>query len=725
MKKPRIKNPINPYRDNVQGKANEPITVAGLLDNAKRVLGDEAPSGDWTLGEIYNRLEENAPRIAIIGGSADHPAHILDFQTVSRAAIKIWEEGGVPFYFSTPVLCDGTAQSNIGMSYSLQSRNAIAEIVVNQMEAHSYHGAFVIQGCDKQPLAVLSGLAHLDRVRRLRDEAPVFATFSPSHVLRGGEVPKALQEELLKVATKATEMGHQNIADDLHDALSYILQCSSNTQFQGVLERAVNVGVITHEQHKDYEKQLAIHTCDAAGGICAFHGTGNSSRDAMAGFGMVHPNLELLTSPPTKEQLDPAIESLFSLINRIECGVADIVGANIANAIRIHSAGGGSSNLMMHIVGAMVYAGYNFSLFDIERIQQEHPIPDLFSYSLTEGRDIFVLAEQTCSGLIRGMETLFYELINNGVPMDVDAITVTGQTWRERLSNTENLSADGVKENQIILSKPRRLFSGVDVLRGNFFESAVVKISGMTSKQLDQFDEKASFVLYFENESSANEQLLNEQLLDELKERRGFRYEHLLQMWKHNQPETFHESVGLDYDALFNRMVKDRTLKLTIVISGQGPEAFGMPEMFTPMQHINANRHVKAIATLISDGRYSGVSYGAAIGHMTPEAYRGGGLLYLQEGDLLLLRFRSKHIELLDPTEFANGNVVLYQGVLAVDRADLGAERKAAMKQRQRLVAATNRFIGCTDASEGVVPLAVKEDAEIPFSHTKQNLVRL
>jgi dihydroxy-acid dehydratase len=725
MKKPRINNPVNPYRDNVQGKANEPITVAGLLDRAKRVLGDEATKGDWTLGEIYNRLEENAPRIAIIGGSADHPAHILDIQTVSRAAIKIWEEGGVPFYFSTPVLCDGTAQSNMGMSYSLQSRNAIAEIVVNQMEAHSYHGAFVISGCDKQPLAVLSGLAHLDRVRRRRGEAPVFATFSPSHVLRGGEVPNDLQEELRAVAAKATEMGHQNIADDLHDALSYILQCSSNTQFQGVLERAVNVGVITHDQHKEYEKQLAIHTCDAAGGICAFHGTGNSSRDAMAGFGMVHPNLELLTSPPTKEQLAPAIESLFSLINREECGVADIVGANIANAIRIHSAGGGSSNLIMHIVGAMVYAGFNFSLFDLERIQQEHPIPDLFSYSLTEGRDIFVLAQQTCSGLIRGMETLFYELINNGVPMDVDAITVTGQTWKERLSNTENLSADGVKENQIILSKPRRAFSGVDVLRGNFFESAVVKISGMATKQLDQFDEKASFVLYFENESSANEQLLNEHLLVELRERKGFRYEDLLQMWKHNQPETFNESEGLDYDALFNRMVKDRTLKLTIVISGQGPEAFGMPEMFTPMQHINANRQVQAIATLISDGRYSGVSYGAAIGHMTPEAYRGGGLLYLQEGDLLLLRFRSKHIELLDPTEFANGNVVIYQGDLAADRAELGAERKAAMKKRQRLVAASNRFIGCTDASEGVVPLEVKEDAEIPYFYTKQNLVRL
>ena len=75
------------------------------------------------------------------------------------------------------------------MSYSLQSRNAIAEIVVNQLEAHSYHGAFVIQGCDKQPLGVLSGLALLDRVRRYHGEAPVFATFAPSHVLKGGEIP--------------------------------------------------------------------------------------------------------------------------------------------------------------------------------------------------------------------------------------------------------------------------------------------------------------------------------------------------------------------------------------------------------------------------------------------------------------------------------------------------------------------------------------------------------
>jgi dihydroxyacid dehydratase/phosphogluconate dehydratase len=724
-KKPRINNPHNSYRDNVQGKANEPITVAGLLDRAKRVAGHTYTglNTDWTLEEIYNRLEENAPRIAIIGGSADHPAHILDIETVSRAALKIWEEGGLPFYFSTPVLCDGTAQNNMGMSYSLQSRNAIAEIVVNQMEAHSYHGAFVIQGCDKQPLGVLSGLAILDRVRRLRGEAPVFASFAPSHVLKGGEIPDDLKMELNRVAERAVKMGEQGIADDVHDAISYILQCSSNTQFQGVLVRAVEQGVITAEEQKYFEKWLAVNTCDSAGGICAFHGTGNSSRDIMAGFGFVHPKLELLTEPPTVEQLKPAIESLFAIANRPECSVAELIGANIANAIRIHSSGGGSSNLMMHVVGAMVYAGYDFSLWDLENIHQSFPIPDLFDYSLTEGRDIFALAQQCCSGEIRGMETLFYELLRNGVPMDVDAYTVTGQTWKERLSNTEGLSADGVKDNPIILSKPRRKYSGVDVLRGNFFESAVVKISGMSTYQLDQFDEKVSFVLYFENEDEANKQLLNDQLLDQLRNKGVFLEDHLRQMWKINQPENFIDSESLTYDELFNRMVKEQILKLAIIISGQGPEAFGMPEMFTPMQHINANRQLKRLATLISDGRYSGVSYGAAIGHMTPEAYNDGEILYLKQGDLLHLRFRARRINLLDPALFTEGNLEFYQGNLKSDRQTLGQERKQTLKTRQRTIAASNRLTGCTDAAGGVVPLAVKMDADIPFSSPTKSLL--
>lgn len=715
---PLIGNEINPYRDNVQGKANEPITVAGLLDRSKLTLGTTYEGGkpDWTLEEIYMRLERNAPRIAIIGGSSDHPAHIMDYQTSARAAIRIWQNGGVPFHFSTPVMCDGTAQNNQGMSYSLQSRNAVAQMVVNQLEAHSYHGAFVIQGCDKQPLGVVSALAHVDRVRRNRGEAPFFATFAPAHVLEGGSIPADVIEELETLAKNAESKGAADVAVDLRDTMAYILQCSSNTAFQGVFERAYERGILTKEQHKYFEMRLAVATCDGQGGVCAFNGTGNSSRHLVAGMGLVHPAVELLTDPPTQRQINSVLDSFAGMINEVRYGVANIVAANIKNAIRIHSASGGSTNLMMHIVAGMLYAGFKFSLWDLDRIHHSHPIPDLFDYSLTEGRDIYSLAMQCCSGKSRGMETLFHELIENGVPMDQDAPTVAAKTWKERLSITNSLKAVNVKKNQVILSNPRRGFSGVDVLKGNFFESAVVKISGMPTPQLDQFDDKLAFVLYYENEDDANKSLLDSNLLSEIKEQKLFEHNLLLESLKYNNESEWSLLKTATYGELFDRMVEAGTLKIAVIISGQGPVAFGMPEMFTPMQHINANRVMKKIATIISDGRYSGVTYGAAIGHMTPEAYEGGGIGLLKSGDVIHLRLRDRRIDFVDSTKLHSGKVIHdFADHFKEERQSLAAERKQRMKVRQKMVAASNRMFGHTDAANGVVPIAVIEDAVLDY----------
>jgi dihydroxy-acid dehydratase len=714
---PRIANPINPYRDGVQGKANEPICVAGLLDRAYREVGYEALP-DWSLEAIYDRLEHNAPRIAVIGGSLDHPAHVMDPGTSARAALAIWKNGGVPFSFAVPVLCDGTAQSNMGMSYSLQSRNAIAEMIVNQMEAHSYHGAFVIQSCDKMPLAAVSALAHLDTLRRRRDEAPVFAAFAPAHVLKGGTIPLEVRTELDILAAECRAEGHPEIAEDLEDAMSYILQCSSNTAFQGVFIRAIEHGILSPERHKAIERGLAVNTCDAKGGICAFNGTGNSSRHLVAAMGLVHPAVELLTDPPTTVQVNAVVDDLVQLVNRPECGVAEIVLQNMGNAVRLHSASGGSTNLLMHLVGAAIYAGYRFSIWDLDRIHHSHPVPDLFNYSLTQGRDIFALAQQCCSGDIRGMETLFYEMTRNGVPMDLDAMTVTGTTWGERLADPTNLSASGVDENPVILATPRRAISGVDVLQSNWFESAVVKISGMPERQVNHFDDQVGFALFYESEEAANDALLDVHLLDRLRDEQTFAEPDLRAVWRHNAPPLgldVAEGEGLPYAALFDLMVANGTLKLGVIIASQGPEAFGMPEMFTPMQHINANRAIRKLATLISDGRYSGVSYGAAVGHIVPEATRGGNIARLETGDLLHLRFRARRIDLLDPAALHDGRVQLAAPDLLGKRDVLFTERLARLRSRQRRVAATNRMIGCTDASQGVVPQIVWDDCEAGF----------
>jgi hypothetical protein len=137
-----------------------------------------------------------------------------------------------------------------------------------------------------------------------------------------------------------------------------------------------------------------------------------------------------------------------------------------------------------------------------------------------------------------------------------------------------------------------------------------------------------------------------------------------------------------------------------------------MPEMFTSTQHINNNRTLKPLVTVISDGRYSGVTYGAAIGHVTPEAIRGGGILHLRDGDLIHLRLRKLRLDLLDRAVLEErGELALFNGNLAEERRALGDERLKRLHARRRMIAPTNLLVGCTDASRGVVPLPVAQEA--------------
>ncbi len=706
-----IESASNPYHDEVQGKANEPIAVAALLDRAALRLGMGPVR--YRLDEIVERLDRNAPRVALIGGSADHPAHIVDLDTVFWAATRIWELGGVPFYFGLPVLCDGTAQSHIGMSYSLHSRNLTAETVINQMEAHAYHAAFVLSGCDKTPLGIASGLALLDRTRRARGDAPIWATFAPAHVLRGGTIPPDAAAALNALADEAERQGYDDIAQDLRAAMRAILQCISNAALQGILTRARQVGLLDEAEHKMVENALAAHTCHPQGGICAFNGTGNSTRHVLSALGLAHPALDLLPKPPMAAQIERAVDDLFALLNHPAYSVSEIIRRNWANAVRIHSATGGSTNLNMHLVAVMIYAGVRVSVWDMDRLRREPPVPDLFDYSLTEGRDLYALARQTAAGDIRGMETVFYELVRNNIPMDLDAPTVTGTTWAERLANREGLPAEGVRHNPIILSQPRRPFSGVDVLTGNWFESAVFKIGGMSDAQIDAFDDQVAVVLFFEDEDAANEGLLDVHLLDRLRAHPALTPALLSALAHYNGRGIWQPDPTRD---LFAQLVEAQLLKLAVVISGQGPQAFGMPEMFTPMQHINSNRVLRPLAALISDGRYSGTSYGAAIGHVTPEAFCGGQIGVLETGDLLHLGLRKRRIDLLDAAAFLRGELIPWNVDLRKSRPGLYRRRRARMRRRLAQIAVTNRMQRITDAAHGAVPLAVAQQADLDYA---------
>ncbi|MBT6137354.1 MAG: dihydroxy-acid dehydratase [Rhodospirillaceae bacterium] len=706
-----IEEAYNPYRECIQGLANEPITVRMIVERADTMLRGEPGFeglGDYSLSEIVARLVANRPRVAIIQGSADHPAHLLDHEHMLRVAARIWQNGGVPFTFGVPVICDGTAQNNIGQSYSLVSRNQTAATVNINFEGHSYHAAYVLSGCDKSPTGVLSGLASAARARTApgRGTAPAWAMFAPSHVLRGGTIPPGTRDRLRAIEDKATAAGDPQLAADIAENARYILQCSSDEAFIGQLKRAVSMGLIDRTEQNGILDELAAATCHENGGVCAFNGTGNSSRTLVASLGLTPREVELLTDTPATKIVNTAVDQFFRCFNRPDFGLLEVLAGNYANAIRIHGATGSSTNLMMHMPAIMRYAGFDVTLSDYEAVANAHDVPDIFAHSLTEGRDTFALAQQFEAGHNRGMESIYKVLSNLGVPLNLDAPTMTGHSWRERTADLDQpVSPDLPEERAVIRARPVREISGTDVLRGNFLSTAVLKVAAMSDSQYKTFDDRVFVVRYFANEYDCNADLTDPKLMDKLRKIPGLDEAVLARLRAVN---------GGDGTGDFDAMIEDGTLAFAFVIGGQGPKAYGMPEMFSPSQNLRHHGVLERSSILMTDGRYSGVTKGACIGHVTPEAYEGGAIGALVDGDLLWVRLGGKGLDILDREHFLAGEKSPMTELPLAERADIITERKRMMDQRQLEVASSSLMDEVTDAERGVVPGSVDRRATHP-----------
>ncbi len=447
---------------------------------------------DWSLEAIYDRLEENAPRIAIIGGSPDHPAHIMDPGTGARAALAIWKHGGVPvLVFRAGALRRHRPEQHGHELLACRAATRSPRWSSTRWRRTATTARSSSRAATRCRWPSVSALAHLDTLRRLRGEAPVFAAFAPAHVLKGGvDSGRCAAWSSSCSRPSAAPPGTPRSPRTSRTRCSTSCSAPRTPHSRASSSARSRPACSSDERHKELEKGLAVNTCDAKGGICAFNGTGNSSRHLVAAMGLVHPAVELLTDPPTTEQVE-AVGRRPLHVGR----AAGMRGRQLV--IAEHGQRGPHAQRLRRLDQSADAPGRRGDLRRLPVLDlgprpdpPRHPVPDLFDYSLTQGRDIFALAKQCCSGDIRGMETLIYEMVHNGVPMDLDAMTVTGTTWRERLSDTTNLSADGVRDNPVILAKPRRAVSGVDVLQSNWFESAVVKISGMPERQVNFFDEQ-------------------------------------------------------------------------------------------------------------------------------------------------------------------------------------------------------------------------------------------
>jgi dihydroxyacid dehydratase/phosphogluconate dehydratase len=165
-------------------------------------------------------------------------------------------------------------------------------------------------------------------------------------------------------------------------------------------------------------------------------------------------------------------------------------------------------------------------------------------------------------------------------------------------------------------------------------------------------------------------------------------------------------------DDPLERAARARLLRVMVFIIGEGPKANGMPEMFYPSEYLNRDPVLRHVAALVTDGRYSGATYGPCIGHASPEAFEGGGIGAVRTGDLVYMDMEARRIDVLDAARSWQAGelrpVALPREELLA-RPELG-ERIAWMRERRRQIPGTIRLLldATTTCMEGAGPAGLE-----------------
>ncbi|MDB6021064.1 MAG: ilvD [Pedosphaera sp.] len=334
-----------------------------------------------------------------------------------------------------------------------------------------------------------------------------------------------------------------------------------------------------HANQKISDKELlAIESCAIPGpGSCGGMYTANTMASAIEALGMSLPNssAQAAISPAKKKD---CLQAGAAVVNLCQKGIKplDIMTRRaFENAITVVIALGGSTNAVLHLLAMANAAKVKLGIDDFTKI----------------GRHVPVLADLKPSGkhlmselvAIGGIRPLMKTLLDAGL-LHGECLTVTGKTLREDLEGVAPYPAG----QTIIrpLSDPIKKDSHLVILYGNLSpEGAVAKISG---KEGLRFEGRARV---FNSEEQALKKILD---------------------------------GGIKKGDV-------------VVIRYEGPKGGpGMREMLAPTSAIMGKGLGKEVA-LITDGRFSGGTHGFVVGHITPEAYVGGPLALVKDGDRIVI----------------------------------------------------------------------------------------
>ena len=569
----------------VQTSADGPSGALPLTDEMLR----HRPSGDlfgWTQDAAMGWEPAQLARdeyliLSTMGGmrAPDGSPIALGYHTghweigllVKAAADRIKQRDGIPFagYCSDP--CDGRSQGTTGMFDSLAYRNDAAIVIRRLIRSlPTSKGILGVATCDKGHPAMMMALSGIRS--------------KPCIVVPGGvTLPPTRGEDAGKVQTIGARYTHGIIS----------------------LQEAAEAG---------------CRACATPGGGCQFLGTAATSQVVGEALGLSLPHSALAPSGQPI-WMDIATRSADALIQQRRQGitVSDIVTpASLRNAMIVHAAFGGSTNLLLHIPAIAHAAGIPRPTID-DWIEVNQITPRLVS-ALPNGPIDHPTVRVFLAG---GVPEVMLHLRDLDL-IDTKTLTATGQPLEEVLNQWESSDrrrllqqrleqADGVKSDTVIFSPESAAAAGMTGTlvfpTGNLApDGSVIKATTIDPSLV------TDGVFHFQGTA-----------------------------------RVFHRESDAIL-AIKGQGGKPVEAGNVIVLMGCGPAGTGMEETYqltSALKHLPWGKHVP----LLTDARFSGVSTGACIGHIGPEALCGGPIGRVQDDDWIEIRIDRNsgtgHIDLI------------------------------------------------------------------------------
>ena len=484
-----------------------------------------------------------------------HTGHWEIGLLVQEAAKTLSERGALPFaaYCSDP--CDGRTQGTVGMFDSLPYRNDAAMTMRRLIRSlPERRGVLGVATCDKGLPAMMMAVAGVPHL--------------PSVVVPGGvTLPARHAEDTAMVQTLGARYAHNLVS-------------------------------------LEYAAEMGCKACGSPGGGCQFLGTAATSQVVAEAFGLSVPHSALCPSGELA-WFEMARRSALALLALAQAGrtTRDILTpAALNNAMLVHAAFGGSTNLLLHIPAIVHAAGLKRpSVDDWTAVNRRTPrLVD----ALPNGPRSFPTSVVYLAG---GVPEVMLHLRSMGL-LDTSVTTVSGlplsqvldfweQSERRQVSH-ERLRREGIDPREVIMDVDRArqagLTSTVVFPKGNLApEGAVVKATAIDASVIDGDG-----------------------------------------VYRHRGPARVFTSERDAIAAIKGTTTPPVQAGDVVVVIGAGPMGTGMEETYqltSALKHLPWGKHV----AIVTDARFSGVSTGACIGHVGPEALAMGPVGKLRDGDVI------------------------------------------------------------------------------------------